>query len=181
MRTRADYLPWELTAGPKYHARELKQRSKWVTAGSWFMSGLLLAAGVITPYRVAFIFGLFYILALKMQKDTVITKRGLEIFYQMHITTQYDFWSWEQIDSVTLEDRNHPELVALHISKGDRIRRLFFTREDAADIMVLAKKQKPGILVGEADPGRMIGFKRKNKRGQSVRTTMKAYNFSRKK
>ena len=160
MRTRADYLPWELTAGPKYHARELKQRSKWVTAGSWFMSGLLLAAGVITPYRVAFIFGLLYILALKMQKDTVITKRGLEIFYQMHITTQYDFWSWEQIDSVTLEDRNHPELVALHISKGDRIRRLFFTREDAADIMVLAKKQKPGILVGEADPGRMIGFKR---------------------
>ena len=88
------------------------------------MSGLLLAAGVITPYRVAFIFGLLYILALKMQKDTVITKRGLEIFYQMHITTQYDFWSWEQIDSVTLEDRNHPELVALHISKGDRIRRL---------------------------------------------------------
>ena len=137
--------------------------------------------GVITPYRVAFIFGLLYILALKMQKDTVITKRGLEIFYQMHITTQYDFWSWEQIDSVTLEDRNHPELVALHISKGDRIRRLFFTREDAADIMVLAKKQKPGILVGEADPGRMIGFKRENKRGKSVRTTMKAYNFSRKK
>ena len=99
----------------------------------------------------------------------------------MHITTQYDFWSWEQIDSVTLEDRNHPELVALHISKGDRIRRLFFTREDAADIMVLAKKQKPGILVGEADPGRMIGFKSENKRGKSVRTTMKAYNFSRKK
>ncbi|MEG1848414.1 MAG: hypothetical protein RR238_08080, partial [Lachnospiraceae bacterium] len=103
-------------------------------------------------------FGVMYIFALWMKKDTVITTRGLEIFYQMHITTQYDFWSWDEIGSVIREDRNNPELVALHISKGDRVKRLFFTREDAKLIMRLAKEQNHKIIVKDADKSQMIGY-----------------------
>ena len=77
---RNEYLPWSSTAGPKYSARDLKPRKKWVTAGSWMMSGLLLVGGIITPYRIAFVFGILYILALMMKKDTVVTARGIEIY-----------------------------------------------------------------------------------------------------
>lgn len=158
MRTEADYLPWKSVDGPIYSARDLKPRPRWVTIGSWFVSALLIVGGIITPYRVALIFGVMYIFALWMKKDTVITTRGLEIFYQMHITTQYDFWSWDEIGSVIREDRNNPELVALHISKGDRVKRLFFTREDAKLIMRLAKEQNHKIIVKDADKSQMIGY-----------------------
>ena len=164
MRMNLEYRPWNIVAGPKYTARELKPRQKWVTIGGWLMSALLILGGFITPYRVAAVFGVLYILALLMVKDTVITSRGLEIFYQMRITTQYDFWSWDEIGSVIREDRKHPELVALHISKGDRVKRLFFTREDAKKIMALAKKQNPQIYVKDADESQMIGYKKEKKK-----------------
>lgn len=172
MRVKKDYLPWNLVPGPKYSARELKPRKPWVTVGSWFVCALLLIGGFITPYRVAFVFGLLYILALKMEKSTVITARGLEIFYQMHITTQYDFWSWDEIGSVTREDRKHPELVALHISRGDRVKRLFFTREDAKKIMTLAREKNPKIVIGDADASQMLGYgkeKTKQNKGKKAK------------
>lgn len=164
MRVKTGDHPWDLVPGPKYSARELKPRKQWVTVGSWCVSALLIVGGVITPYRVAAVFGVLYILALMMQKDTVITARGLEIFYQMHITTQYDFWSWDEIGSVIREDRKHPELVALHISKGDRVKRLFFTRADAKKIMILAREKNPKIVVGDADESQMIGYNKGDKK-----------------
>lgn len=163
MNTKTEHLPWELISGPKYHTRELKPRSKYVTTGCWILSALLLLAGFITPYKVAFVFGLLYILALLMKKDTVVTVRGLEIYYQMRITTHYDFWAWDQIGSVLREDRNHPKLVALHFMKGDRLKRLFFTREDADKIMSLAKERNPDIYVENADKSQMIGYKKEKK------------------
>lgn len=161
MAVSVEHLPWESVAGPKYYARDLKPRKKWVKNCCWGMSGFLVVGGIVTPYRVATLFGALYILTLLMKKDTVITIRGLEIFYQMRVTTQYDFWSWDQIGSVTREDRNHPEVVALHFSNGDRVKRLFFLKADAEKIMALAKEQNPRILVRDADDSQMIGFNKK--------------------
>ena len=103
----------------------------------------------MTPYRVLILFGIFYVLTLVIKKDTVITERGLEIYYQMRITTHYDFWSWKEIVQVLREDQNHPQLVALHIGRGNRSKRLFFTRSDAKQIMVLARKKNPRAVVSE--------------------------------
>lgn len=86
-----EHLPWDSLEGPIYHARELKPRKQWVTYGCWILSAALIIGGIVTPYRVAAVFGVLYILTLLMKKDTVITERGLEIFYQMRITTHYDF------------------------------------------------------------------------------------------
>lgn len=121
----------------------------------------LIIGGIITPYRVAAVFGVLYILTLMMKKDTVITERGLEIFYQMRITTHYDFWSWKEIVSVIREDRKHPELIALHFGRGNRSKRLFFTKADAKQIMVLARKKNSRAVVADADPRQMAGYKKK--------------------
>ena len=99
-----EHLPWDSLEGPIYYARDLKPRKPWVTYGCWILSAALIIGGIITPYRVAAVFGVLYILTLMMKKDTVITERGLEIFYQMRITTHYDFWSWKEIVSVIRED-----------------------------------------------------------------------------
>ena len=146
-----EHLPWDSLEGPIYYARDLKPRKPWVTYGCWILSAALIIGGIITPY----------ILTLMMKKDTVITERGLEIFYQMRITTHYDFWSWKEIVSVIREDREHPELIALHFGRGNRSKRLFFTKADAKQIMVLARKKNSRAVVADADPRQMAGYKKK--------------------
>lgn len=173
MTVKNEHLPWELVPGPKYYAKEIKPQKKWVTAGGWFLVAVLLIGGMTTRYRVAFLFGILYIFALLMKKDTAITARGLEIFYQMTITTHYDFWSWDQIGSITREDRKHPELVALHISRGDRVKRLFFTRADAKKIMLLAREKNPGIIVGDASESQMIGYGKDSKTKSKTKSKKK--------
>lgn len=113
------------------------------------MAGLLILGGITTRFRVAAIFGLLYLLALMMVKTTAVTSRGLEIFYQMRITTHYDFLSWESIRAVTREDRGHPELVALYFANDIKSKRLFFTKDDAQKIMDFAKERNPAAKVSD--------------------------------
>lgn len=167
MSIKTEHLPWELIPGPKYHTRELKPRSRYVTVGCWLLAALLIFAGFITPYKVAFVFGLLYILTLLMKKDTVVTVRGLEIYYQMRITTHYDFWPWDKITSVLCEDRKHPQLVALHFMNGDRLKRLFFSREDAEKIIALAREKNPKLYFENVDESRMLGYKKEKNRKRS--------------
>ena len=68
----------------------------------------------------------------------------------MRITTQYNFWGWDQIISLVREDKNHPELVALYFGMENKAKRLYFTRPDAEKIMALARDKKPGIIIKEA-------------------------------
>lgn len=144
-----EHLPWESVEGPKYYPKELKPRKKWVTVGSWVMSGLLLLGGLVTQYHVAAVFGLLYVLALMMVKTTAVTSRGVEIYYQMKITTHYDFLGWDEIRAVTREDRGHPDLVALYFANDIKSKRLFFTKSDAKEIMELAKERNSSIKVGD--------------------------------
>ena len=108
--------------------------------------------GIITPYHILILFGLLYVLTLLMKKDVVVTERGVETFYQMRITTHYEFWPWKEILSVTTEDRNHPELVALHFARGNRSKRLFYPKADAKQIVVLAKKKNSRIVTANMKP-----------------------------
>ena len=155
-------LPWSELDGPVYAARELKPRKTYVTYGWWVMATLLILAGIVTRWKIAAVFGVLYILVLLMKKDTAVTSRGLEIYYQMRITTQYDFWPWEEINAIVVEDRNHPELIALHFGRGNLSKRFFFTRPDTQDILVLAKRKNPGIPIRSLnDAPRSGGFSRK--------------------
>lgn len=148
---RAEQLPWASVPGPHYQARELKPRKPWVTVGGWILAAVLLLGGIMTRYRILILFGVLYILTLLTQKDVVVTTRGLEFFYQMRITTQYNFFGWDQIVSVVREDKKHPELVALYFGMDNKAKRLYFTRPDAEKIMALAKQVKPGIVVKDAE------------------------------
>lgn len=147
---RTEQLPWDSVPGPHYAARELKPRKKWVTVGGWILVAVLLLGGLATRYRVLLVFSALYALALLTKKDVVVTSRGLEINYQMRITTQYDFWSWDKIVSVTREDKNNPEVVALYFGMDNKAKRLYFTRPVAEQVLKLAKKVKPGITIQEA-------------------------------
>ena len=160
----AVHLPWESLPGPIYTARDVKPRKKWVANGGWVLCAVLLAGGLMTQYRVLLVFCALYVLTMLMVKDTVVTSRGMEIFYQMRITTHYDFLSWDQIEAVIREDRKLPELVALHFGYGDRVKRLFFTKPDAEKIMALAKEQNPKIKVGDADDGKSDAPRKKRKK-----------------
>ena len=121
------HLPWESLETPIYYPKELKPRKKWVYTGGWILSAALILGGIITPYRILLLFAILYILTLLMEKDVAVTERGLEIYYQMKITTHYDFWQWKEIDSLLLEDRNQPGLLAMHFIKGNKRFHFFFT------------------------------------------------------
>jgi len=155
-------LPWAELTGPIYQARELKPRKAWVTAGGWMASALLIVGGLTTRWRIALVFGVLFILALVTKKDVAVTERGLEIFYQMRVTTNYDFWPWEEVNAIVVEDRNHPELIALHFGHGNASKRFFFTRPDTKDILILAREKNSGIPIRQVtDTPRTGGFSRK--------------------
>ncbi len=64
---------------------------------------------------------------------------------------------------VVREDQDHPELVALYLSRGDRVKRLFYPKADAEKIMALAKERNPKTVVGDADQVQMVGYRKKKK------------------
>ncbi len=146
-------LPWESVPPPIYVSRPPKPRKKWVTVGGWILVVLLLLFGLMSKRSnlplsvISFGLALLYTLTLLTKKDAVVTTRGLEIFYQMQITTQYDFFPWEQINSIVTEDRKHPDLIRLHIGYSSMEKALFFTRSDAEAIIKLAKEKNPAIRV----------------------------------
>ena len=88
-------LPWESVPGPIYHDCPAKQQAKWVQPGGWVFVALLLVGGLTTKFKIALVFAVFYTVTLLTKRDNVVTKRGLEIFFDMQITTQYYFWPWE--------------------------------------------------------------------------------------
>ena len=157
-------LPWADLSGPIYIPRELKPRKPYVIYGCWAMVMLLLVGGIFTRFKIALVFGALYSLTLLTQKDVAVTERGLEIFYQMKITTNYNFWPWAEINAIVVEDRNHPELIALHIGRGNASKRFFFTRQDTQKILVLAREKNPGVPIRQLnDNPRSGGFSRRSK------------------
>lgn len=154
-------LPWAGLTGPVYTPRELKPRKSYVICACWAMVILLLVGGIFTRFKVALIFAALYGLTLLSQKDAAVTERGLEIFYQMKITTNYNFWPWSEINAIVVEDRNHPELIALHIGRGSASKRFFFTRADTEKILILAREKHPGVPIRQlTDKPRSGGFSR---------------------
>ena len=141
-------LPWESVPGQKYNARNTLQRTKWTKTGGWLLVAILLLGGVVTQWKVAFVFAVLYALALIMEKYVTVTERGLEIFYQMQFTTNYDRWDWQDIYAVTHEPDPHDSaLTVLYFTKGDRTKHNSFDNGDAKAILKLAKKRNPEIRI----------------------------------
>ena len=119
-------LPWESVPPPIYPAQSsLKPRKKWVQTGGWILVVVLLLFGISTRSRnpllafVSLAFSVLYLLTLMTKKDAALTSRGLEIFYDMQFTTNYEFFPWEDINAIVCEDRGHADMVRLHIGHGN--------------------------------------------------------------
>ena len=134
-------LPWESVPPPIFPAQlTLKPRKKWVQVGGWILVVLLLLYGVSLRGRnpllsiISLVFSVMYLVTMMTKKDAALTSRGLEIFYDMQFTTNYEFFPWEDISVIVCEDRNHAELVRLHIGYGNAEKAFFFPREDLDEI-----------------------------------------------
>lgn len=156
-------LPWESVEPPIYVSRVPKPRKKWVTVGGWLFVALLLLGGLTTKYKIALVFAVLYTLTLLTQKEAAVTTRGLEIFYQMQITTHYDFFPWERITSIVREDRDHPDFIRLHFGFEATEKALFFTRADAAGVEKLAKMKNPAIRIVDYEGASKAQPRRKRK------------------
>ena len=141
-------LPWESLPDPKYLARDTLRRKGWVKAGGWLLAAVLLAAGVLTRYRIALVFGVLYALALVMEKHVAATRRGLEVFYDMRVTTSYELWKWGDVYAVTHEpDPKNAAQTVLYFTKGDRTRHFSFANGDAEGALRLAREGNPAVKV----------------------------------
>ncbi len=102
----------------------------------------------MTRWKIAYVFAVLYALALVMEKYVAVTERGLEIFHQMQVTTNYERWDWADIYAVTHEpDPAGSGRTILYFTKGDRTKRNYFEPDDAKEIVKLAKKQNPNIEI----------------------------------
>lgn len=154
-------LPWESLPPPVYPAQSsLKPRKQWVQTGGWVLVAVLLLFGISSRSHnpllsvVSLAFSVLYLLTLITKKDAALTSRGLEIFYNMQITTHYDFFPWEQINAIVTEDRGHADYVRLHIGYSSMEKALFFKRSEVAAICKFAKEKNPAIRVMDYDTSR---------------------------
>lgn len=105
---------------------------------------------------------MLYLLTLMTKKSAALTNRGLEIYYDMQFTTNYEFYPWEDINAIVCEDRGHADMVRLHIGHGNTEKALFFPREDLDEIYAFIKKKNPAIRIMDyAAPEPKTGKKHK--------------------
>ena len=152
-------LPWDSLPPPVYTAQAYKPRKKWVKIGGWVLVAALLIFGATSMDRnlplavISLLFSILYSITMVTEKDAALTSRGLEIFYNMQITTQYDFFPWEEINAIVIEDRGHDEYVRLHIGYSSLEKALFFKRSQVREICEFAKEKNPDIRVIKHQPG----------------------------
>ena len=163
---KVEHFPWESVQGTIFHAKEGKPQKKWVTVGGWILSVVLILSGFAMRFVLLVIFGILYALALMMKIDRVVTKRGVETFHQMMITSHHEIWDWADMNYVLTEDRTKPGLTAILFNRGDRVKRLYFDSADAPKILEFAKEMKPGILVGDAEDYTNTDVKSKAKKAK---------------
>ena len=96
---------------------------------------------------ISLVFSVMYLVTMMTKKDAALTSRGLEIFYNMQFTTNYECYPWEDISVIVCEDRNHAELVRLHIGYGNAEKAFFFPRASLDEIAAFAKKKNPAIRI----------------------------------
>lgn len=149
---RRTVFPWESVPGTKYYAKDTLRRKKWTNAEGWLLVVMLLLGGIVTRWKVALVFAVLYALALMMEKYVVVTERGLEIFYQMQFTTNYERWDWKDIYAVTHEpDPAGSGRMIVYFTKGDRTKRNYYTPDDTQAILKLARKQNPDIKIFDGE------------------------------
>lgn len=147
-------MPWAELPLPVYPAKAtLQPRKRWVVIGGWMLSAWLLLFGITAWSRnpmlaaISVCFAALYLLTLVTQKDAALTDRGLEIFYDMRITTRYEFFPWEEINAIVCEDRGHADMVRLHIGYGNMEKALFFPRRNLSEIYDFCRKKHPGLRI----------------------------------
>lgn len=163
---RRKVLPWESVPGPKYLALDAMQGKSWVRKGGWVFVAALLLGATVTRWKTLYIFVVLYALALVMQKYVAVTERGLEIYHDMQVTTNYERWDWADIYAVTHEmDPAGSGRAILYFTKGDRTKRNYFDADDVPAILKLAKKKNPEI--------RVFDGKETRDKAEAVRRNMK--------
>ena len=161
---RRTVFPWESVPGPHYLAVDTLQRKDWVSKGGWVIVFALVAGGALTRWKIAYVFAVLYALALIMEKYVAVTERGLEIFHQMQVTTNYERWDWKDIYAVTHEpDPRNSSRMILYFTKGDRTKRNYYKNEDAREILKLAKKKNPEIKIYDGQGTSKKGAAQKKK------------------
>ena len=140
--------PWIELEKESVPAREVKERSRWNKGLAWVMCAFLICGGIVTPYKIAILFGVLYILVLLMDKQTAATPRGIEIFYDMKITTSYTFWPWKEISAISREENaKYPGIYAVYFTRGDKSKRLFFNKDQWEALIRLAKQGNHGLQI----------------------------------
>lgn len=140
--------PWTELSGTVIEATEVHKRKAWVNYCSWMMCAFLLVGGIISKMYVACVFGLLYIMVLIMQKSVVATERGIEIFHEMVITTNYELLSWKDIHAIAQEENpKYPDYTVLYFTKGDRTKRMVFYKKDVEEVYKLARKGNAGLRI----------------------------------
>ena len=162
-------LPWESVPGPHYLAIEPLKRKASIKYGGWFVVAALVLGATVTRFKLLYLFAVLYALAMVMEKYVAVTERGLEIFHQMRITTNYERWDWADIYAVTYEpDPAGSGRTILYFTKGDRTKRNYYAPADAEAIVKLAKKQNPAIKIfnGKDTRDKAEAIRNKNKKGR---------------
>lgn len=115
-----------------------------------------IALSVYIKSVYAVMVGILILLALVLNKSTVVTERGIEITYDMILFKRVDLWSFDEIKEIHKELSPDGTRYALHMMKDIMSKRLVFSIEEAEEVIELAMEKNPKIHVAFVD-----GYKEK--------------------
>lgn len=112
---------------------------------------VLIALGIVRGTWYGAILGAVIIVAMIMDKQTVVCEEGIVVRYDVLVYKYKEVWPWEDIQEIHKELSPDGRRYALHFMKEVMSKRLVFSIPMAKEVMEFAKEMNPKIHFGDVN------------------------------
>lgn len=110
----------------------------------------LIALSVFPSVRYSALIGIVLLLAVIIGKETYVTEDGISVEYDFLLFKHVIRWDFTEITDIHLETVKGAH-QAMHFLKGVMSRRLLFSRNEASQVLQMAKDHNSAIHIEDID------------------------------
>ncbi|MGF6376792.1 hypothetical protein M2140_001870 [Clostridiales Family XIII bacterium PM5-7] len=135
----------------KIKAYDDRAMRKSTRIASLIMGVVLIALGFFSTVKYSAIIGVVLIAATIMQKNTYISKDGIDIEYDFILYKHVISWKFDEITDIHIEDVPDRRFQVLYFLREVMTRRLVFRRDEIERVLEMAKTCNEKIHVEYVD------------------------------
>lgn len=125
----------------------MPKRKRWVKIAVILFGLYLIYSSIANQSYFYLTFGVIMILATFSDRKHVISEEGVDILYTLCGIPFHNLWGWEEINTIHTDSLKSKPYVELHIGKDVVSRRFILSKEDACEVVRMAKKMNAKIYI----------------------------------